>query len=115
MPAPPLVGSVGEPSCPKQGTRQGLAQPLLQGYAQREPVKLIAYGAGTGALLWILKPWKLLSAATVVTLIFRGSDVAAMVSGLVQRANGSIGKALPGTPFPTLPESSPMTAASRNA
>lgn len=63
-----------------------LGQPFLQHYAQRNPGKLIAYGAGTGALLWIIKPWKLLSLATVLTLIVKSSDVSGMFSDLMRNA-----------------------------
>ncbi|MEJ8852184.1 hypothetical protein [Variovorax rhizosphaerae] len=77
-----------------------LGQPLLQDYARREPVKLVAYGAGAGALLWILKPWKLLSAATVATLILRNVDVAGMVSGLSRKSTDPSGAALPPASFP---------------
>jgi hypothetical protein len=66
-----------------------LGQPLLERYAQRHPGKLIAYGAGTGAMLWIVKPWKLLSAATVVTLIVRTSDISGIVSDVVKKATGA--------------------------
>jgi hypothetical protein len=64
-----------------------LGQPFLESYADKHPGKLIAYGAGTGALLWVLKPWKLLSAATVVTLVLRSSNIAGMVAGAVASAN----------------------------
>jgi len=66
-----------------------LGQPLLERYAQRHPGKLVAYGAGAGALLWILKPWKLLSAATLVTVILRSSDISGMISGVVRKATGA--------------------------
>lgn len=59
-----------------------LAQPFLESYAHKHPSKLIAYGAGTGALLYMLKPWKLLSAATVVALILKGSDISGMISDM---------------------------------
>lgn len=60
-----------------------LGQPFLESYADKHPGKLIAYGAGTGALLWVIKPWKLLSAATVVTLVLRSSNIAGMVASAV--------------------------------
>ncbi|MEJ8851838.1 hypothetical protein [Variovorax rhizosphaerae] len=81
-----------------------LGRPLLQDYARTEPVKLMAYGVGTGALLWLLKPWKLLSAATVATLIVRNVDIPRMVSGLVQKSGGVSGTAVPPAALATLPE-----------
>lgn len=57
-----------------------IGQPFLESYARKHPAKLLAYGAGAGALLYVLKPWKLLSVATVVTLILKSSDVSGMIS-----------------------------------
>jgi len=65
-----------------------LSTPLLESYAARHPGRLLAYSAGTGALLVILRPWRLLSAATVLALVFRTSDVAGLVGDLVARSRG---------------------------
>lgn len=48
-----------------------LTLPLLEHYGQTHPGRLVAYGAGTGALLVILKPWRLLSAVTIAGLLFK--------------------------------------------
>lgn len=58
-----------------------LAQPVLEGYARRSPGKLVACSAGLGCLLVVLKPWKLLSVGAVFALLFKGSDIVAMVTG----------------------------------
>jgi len=63
-----------------------LGQPFLETYAHRHPGRLIACGAGAGALLWLVKPWKLLSVATVVTLLLKSSDIAAVISDLSAKA-----------------------------
>lgn len=60
-----------------------MSRPVLESYAHRYPGRLVAYSAGVGGLLVILKPWRLLSLATVVTLLFKGSDIAATVTSLV--------------------------------
>ncbi|MDQ7957753.1 MAG: hypothetical protein RET84_17720 [Pseudomonadota bacterium] len=62
-----------------------LAEPFLQDYARRHPARLIAYGAGTGAVLWIIKPWRLLSVATVVGLAMKSSNITGMVVDMVGR------------------------------
>jgi hypothetical protein len=59
---------------------------VLARYARRHPARLLAYGAGTGALAIVLRPWKLLSSATVVALLFRYVDVSGMVSRLLDGA-----------------------------
>lgn len=66
-----------------------VSRPLLDRYAHRHPGRLVAYGAGVGGLLVILKPWRLLSLATVVTLLFKGSDIAATVTSLVGSARST--------------------------
>ena len=65
-----------------------LSTPLLESYAAKHPGRLLAYSAGTGALLVILKPWRLLSAATLLALVFRTSDVAGLIGELVVRSRG---------------------------
>ena len=64
-----------------------MSRPVLESYAYRYPGRLVAYSAGVGGLLVILKPWRLLSLATVVTLLFKGSDIAATVTSLVGSAH----------------------------
>ena len=63
-----------------------LSTPLLESYAAKHPGRLLAYSAGTGAMLVILKPWRMLSAATVLALMFRTSDVAGLIGELVVRS-----------------------------
>ncbi|MET0210322.1 MAG: hypothetical protein ABW220_14855 [Burkholderiaceae bacterium] len=64
-----------------------LAEPLLEGYAQRSPARLVGYAAGAGALFMLLKPWKLLSVATVATLVLKSSDISAMVSDALAKTS----------------------------
>ncbi|MGO4393450.1 hypothetical protein AB4Z46_19025 [Variovorax sp. M-6] len=48
-----------------------LAPPWLQRYAQVHPGRLVAGGVGTGALLVLLMPWRLLVAAALAGLLFK--------------------------------------------
>lgn len=57
-----------------------LGRPIMAHYAHEHPGKLMVYGAGTGALLWMLKPWRLLSLATILTLAVRTSDLTGLIS-----------------------------------
>lgn len=66
-----------------------LGNPLLRRYAQQHPAKLIVYGAGTGALLWVLKPWRLLSLATVVTLVLKSSDFTGLIARVLPTSSGA--------------------------
>lgn len=61
-----------------------LGEPFLQDYASRHPAKLIAYGAGAGAILWLVKPWRLRSVATVATLLFKTTDITGLVMDAVK-------------------------------
>lgn len=58
-----------------------LGRPFLEDMARKEPGRLMAYGAGTGALLMVIKPWKLLSLATLLSLAFRTSDLTGLIAG----------------------------------
>jgi hypothetical protein len=62
-----------------------LSEPFLENYAKRHPAKLVAYGAGAGALLWILKPWRLLSVATVVGLVLKSSDITGVITDVIKK------------------------------
>lgn len=57
-----------------------LGRPFLQDYAGKHPAKLMAYAAGTGSLIVLVKPWRLLSFGMIVGLIVRSTDLAGMVS-----------------------------------
>ncbi|MDP9990217.1 hypothetical protein J2W28_000403 [Variovorax boronicumulans] len=62
-----------------------LARPLLEHYARKEPAKLIAAAAATGALLVLVKPWRLLSVTAVLAAVLKTSDVADVVNTLMQK------------------------------
>lgn len=57
-----------------------LGRPFLQDYAARHPAKLMAYAAGTGSLVVLVKPWRLLSLGMIVGLVVRSTDIAGMVT-----------------------------------
>jgi len=48
-----------------------MGRPYLQDYAQRHPAKLMAVSAGVGAAVWLVKPWRLVSAAAILSLTFK--------------------------------------------
>jgi len=62
-----------------------LARPVLEHYARKEPAKLMAIAAATGAALVLLKPWRLLSATAVLAAVLKTSDVADIVNTLMQK------------------------------
>jgi hypothetical protein len=62
-----------------------LARPLLESYARKKPVKLMAIAAATGAVVVLVKPWRLLSVTAVLAAVLKTSDVADVVNTLMQK------------------------------
>lgn len=62
-----------------------VARPLLERYAREEPAKLVAAAAATGALLVLVKPWRLLSITAILAAVVKTSDVADLVNTLMQK------------------------------
>lgn len=60
-----------------------LAHPLLQRYARKQPGKLIGIAAGTGAVIMLVKPWRLLSVTALAAAVLKTSDMADMVTTLM--------------------------------
>jgi hypothetical protein len=62
-----------------------LALPVLERYAREEPAKLVAVAAATGALVVLVKPWRLLSITAVLAAVLKTSDVADLVTTLMKK------------------------------
>jgi hypothetical protein len=62
-----------------------LARPLLESYARKKPAKLMAIAAATGAVVVLVKPWRLLSVTAVLAAVLKTSDVADVVNTLMQK------------------------------
>jgi hypothetical protein len=62
-----------------------LARPLLDRYAREQPVKLMAGAAAAGALIVLVKPWRLLSITAVLAAVLKTSDVADIVTTLMHK------------------------------
>jgi len=71
-----------------------VARPLLERYAREEPAKLVGAAAAAGALVVLVKPWRLLSITAVLAAVVKTSDVADMVTTLMQK-NANPRKDLP--------------------
>ncbi len=48
-----------------------MGRPYLQDYARQHPGKLMAYSAGAGAVLWLARPWRLVSTAALLSLTLK--------------------------------------------
>lgn len=63
-----------------------LARPLIERYTRKQPAKVMALAAAAGALLVLVRPWRLLSVTAVVAALLKSSDIADMVSTLMQKS-----------------------------
>ncbi|MBO9512952.1 MAG: hypothetical protein J7549_02455 [Variovorax sp.] len=61
-----------------------LARPLLERYAREQPVKLMATAAAAGALVVLIRPWRLLSATAILATVLKTSDVADLITTLMK-------------------------------
>ncbi len=66
-----------------------LARPLLERYAREQPAKLVAVAAGVGALTVLVRPWRLLSVTAIAAALLKSSDMADIVTTLMQKNRGS--------------------------
>jgi len=62
-----------------------LALPVLERVAREQPLKLVAGAAVVGALVVLVKPWRLLSVTALGAALFKTSDIAGVVTTLMQR------------------------------
>lgn len=62
-----------------------LARPMLERYAREQPATLMAAAAATGALVVLVKPWRLLSITAVLAAVLKTSDVADLVTTLMHK------------------------------
>lgn len=62
-----------------------LARPLLDRYARAQPAKLVAAAAAAGALVVLVKPWRLLSATALIAALLKTSDIADVVTTLMHK------------------------------
>ncbi|RZL95654.1 MAG: hypothetical protein EOP76_03775 [Variovorax sp.] len=65
-----------------------LARPVLDRYARDQPGKLVAVAAASGALIVLVRPWRLLSAGAIVAALMKSSDIADMVTTLMRTTPG---------------------------
>ena len=61
-----------------------LARPVLDRYARENPAKLVAAAAAAGALIVLVRPWRLLSVGALVAAALKSSDIADMVTTVMR-------------------------------
>lgn len=60
-----------------------LARPALERRAREQPAQLMLAAAATGAMLVVVRPWRLLSATALLAMVLKTSDVADVVTTLM--------------------------------
>jgi hypothetical protein len=60
-----------------------VAKPMMQGYAQDQPVKLLGIAAAAGAALVVLRPWRLISLTGVALALLKSTEVSGIVQSLL--------------------------------
>ena len=62
-----------------------LARPALERRAREQPAQLMLAAAATGAVLVVVRPWRLLSATALLAMVLKTSDVADVVTTLMHK------------------------------
>lgn len=60
-----------------------VAKPMVQGYAQAEPMKLLGIAAVTGAALVVIRPWRLISMTGVALALIKSTQLSGVVQSLL--------------------------------
>ena len=56
-----------------------IARPTLSSYARRKPVQYLGIAAAAGAVVFLLRPWKLISVTGVLVALVKSPQVAGLV------------------------------------
>ena len=69
-----------------------VGRPYLSNYAQRKPLQMLGIAVGVGALLVLVKPWRLISATGLAALAIKSTNLPATLLSLVA-SNGPVPRA----------------------
>ena len=64
-----------------------LATPVLQTYARRKPMQLLAISFGLGAALTFARPWKLISIGTLIVALLKSSQLSHLFAAALSAAD----------------------------
>ena len=60
-----------------------VAKPLMQGYAEAQPVKLLGIAAAIGAVIVLIRPWRLMSLTGIALALVKSTEVSGVVRSLM--------------------------------
>ncbi len=61
-----------------------LGQPVFEKYASAHPLKLLALSAGTGAVLVLARPWRLISITGLLVAALKSTQLSALAADLLR-------------------------------
>jgi hypothetical protein len=64
-----------------------LARPALSSYAARQPVQYLGIAVAAGALLMLVRPWRLVSATGVIVALLKSSQLSSLVMSAMAGAD----------------------------
>lgn len=64
-----------------------IATPLLRTYAQRKPKQLLGIAFGAGALLTLMRPWKLISIGTIIVALLKSGQLSHIFTAAMSAAD----------------------------
>ena len=66
-----------------------IATPLIQGYAEEKPFKLLGISAGIGAAAVLLRPWRLVSLTGVLLATLKSTELSGVLGSLLSAGKKS--------------------------
>lgn len=64
-----------------------LATPMLRGYAKHKPVQLLGISLAAGAALTFVRPWRLISATTLLVAVLKSSQLSHLFTAAMSAAD----------------------------
>jgi hypothetical protein len=72
-----------------------IARPMLASYARQKPVAYVGAAAVAGAVLLMLRPWKLISVTGIAVAVLKSPQVAGMIMSALSRSENPAGDQAP--------------------
>jgi hypothetical protein len=64
-----------------------LATPVLSGYAKRKPAQFLGIAAAVGAIVIVVRPWRLISVTGLVVTLLKSSQLSSVIMSAMSTAD----------------------------
>jgi hypothetical protein len=64
-----------------------LATPLLASYARRKPLQFLGIAAAAGAVIMVVRPWRLVSATGIVVALLKSTQLSSLLMSAMSAAD----------------------------